>query len=211
MRVMYLLLKKFHDNLVMEAEIFLAMFIRIVSPGDSEGTGGHPLSSNLLPDSLKDVDASSSTGTGNSPAWMRVLALEILRGLCGDFGFLSSIWTRYDAAPGTNAPTHPIEAKEADRHRSSIFKSMITALNRLATEKPQLLGTGTAVVSGALTDAAAPEYSVSGVVDGLVGMAQQAASSVGVAGLSQGGLSAATAAVKLQWYVNTSCLMCVFG
>lgn len=196
MRVMYLLLKRFNDDLIMEAEIFLAMFIRIVSPGDTEGTGGHPLSSNLLPDSLKDVETSITSGTGSSPAWMRILALEILRGVCGDFALLSKIWTRYDAAPSISSDS---EAVESDRHRSSIFKSMITALNRLATEKPQLLGTGSAVVSGVSPDQGALDYTVSGVVDGLVGMAQQAASSVGVASATQSGLSSTSASVKLQW------------
>jgi hypothetical protein len=201
---MYLLLKKFSDDLVMEAEIFLAMFIRIVSPGDTEGTGGHPLSSNLLPDSMKDVEASTSSGTGSSPAWMRVLALEILRGLCGDFALLSSVWSRYDAAPVLAQGSEHMEAKDAQRHRSSIFKSMITALNRLATEKPQLLGSGNAVISGVNLDSPGSEYSVSGVVDGLVGIAQQAASSVGVAAATQGSLSVSTAAVKLQWSVPVS-------
>lgn len=201
MRVMYLLLKRFNDDLIMEAEIFLAMFIRIVSPGDTEGTGGHPLSSNLLPSSVKEAEATSSSNTGSSPAWMRILALEILRGLCGDFALMSKVWSHYDAAPASNQDG---QAFNGDRHRSSIFKSMITALNRLATEKPQLLGTGSAVISGASPDPAASDYTVGGVVDGLVGMAQQAASTVGVANAAQGGLSAVSASVKLQWCVRVS-------
>ena len=215
MRVMYLLLKKFNDALVIEAEIFLSMFIKIVAPGDVEGTGGHPLSSGLLPttaavkptSAAKDA-ASSHTGSvgtgtgtgggaGSSPAWMRVLALEILRGLCGDFDLLRKVWTRYDGA-GADSGSNSTSSSSS---RVPVFRTMITAFNRLATEKPHLLGSGAAVVSGVAPDAASAsaDYTVSGVVDGIVGMAQQAASSVGVAGMTQGGLSASTASVKLQW------------
>ena len=205
MRVMYLCLKKFNDDLIMEAEIFLSMFIKIVAPGDTEGSGGHPLSSVNLPASIKDVKGGLNFGGGSSPPWMRVLALEILRGLCGDFELLSKVWTRYDAATDvaieeTHTPVQKSPSKRApNSNRTLVFSSMITALNRLASERPALLGTSAAVISGAVTEPNAGDYSVSGVVDGLVGMAQQAASTVGVAAVpSQGGLSTSTASVK-QW------------
>ena len=219
MRVMYLLLKKFNDALVMEAEIFLSMFIKIVAPGDAEGSGGHPLSSGLLSTAtVKPASAAKdaavlhigSTGTGggagSSPAWMRVLALEILRGLCGDFDLLRKVWTRYDGAGGAINGSDDAGSSISDNSstRVPVFRTMITAFNRLATEKPHLLGSGAAVVSGIATDtaSASADYTVSGVVDGIVGMAQQAASSVGVASMTQGGLSASTASVKLQWWVS---------
>jgi hypothetical protein len=60
--------------------------------------------------------------------WLRVLSMEILRGICGDANLLSSLWTRYDASPDPSSPR--------------IFYSLISTLNRLATEKPALLGAG---------------------------------------------------------------------
>ena len=196
MRVMYLLLKKFNEQLVMESEIFLCMFIKIVAPGDTEGSGGHPLSSSMLPTLTKDGKASgSNTAHGSSPQWMRVLALEILRGLCGDFELLSRVWMRYDKDGEQSVST---ESTPSTSSKAPVFKSMITALNKLATERPTLLGTGNAVISGVVSEPHQGEYSVSGVVDGIVGMAQQAATSVGVAGLSQGGLAVANASVKIQ-------------
>lgn len=206
MRVMYLLLKKFNDHLVMESEIFLCMFIKIVAPGETEGSGGHPLSSSMLPTLSKDgkIGAGHSAGSGSSPPWMRVLALEILRGLCGDFELLSKVWSRYDA-PHEQMKSSTSSQEDSSPTRSQgesskvpVFTSMITALNKLATEKPALLGQGTAVISGVVADSHTGEYTVSGVVDGIVGMAHQAATSVGVSGLSQGGLALATATVKLQ-------------
>lgn len=205
MRVMYLLLKKFNDHLIMESEIFLCIFIKIVAPGETEGSGGHPLSSSMLPTFSKDGKGGSghTSGSGSSPSWMRVLSLEILRGLCGDFELLSKIWARYDAPQEQEkASTGPTLASPTTVQRQStkvpVFTSMITALNKLATEKPALLGTGTAVTSGVGADSNTGEYSVGGVVDGIVGIAHQAASSVGVAGPSHGGLAMATATVKLQ-------------
>lgn len=217
MRVMYLLLKKFNDDLIMESEIFLSIFVRVVGPGEGEGAGGHPLGSTSLPSSLKDGTrshpTSSSAGAGGSPPWMRVLALEILRGLCSDFELLSKVWARYDAvqeqnvtlpSPTPEKPSGAPLSRRTSTHQgnygNAVFRKMITALNRLATEKPSLLGTGTAVVSGVSADLSLADYSVGGVVDGLVGMAAQAASTVGVSGvLSQGGLAVSTASVKLQW------------
>lgn len=206
MRVMYLLLKKFNDHLIMESEIFLCMFIKIVAPGETEGSGGHPLSSSMLPTLSKDgkIGSAHSAGSGSSPHWMRILALEILRGLCGDFELLSKVWARHDA-PHENGktitPSNDSFSSARDDGQSSkvpVFTSMITALNKLATEKPALLGQGTAVISGVVADPHTGEYTVSGVVDGIVGMAHQAATSVGVSGLAQGSLAMATATVKLQ-------------
>jgi len=203
---MYLLLKKFNDHLIMESEIFLCMFIKIVAPGETEGSGGHPLSSGMLPTLSKDGKnvTGQTSASGSSPHWMRVLALEILRGLCGDFELLSKVWARYDA-PHEQVKSSGLTLEGASSANQTfqsskvpVFTSMITALNKLATEKPALLGQGTAVISGVVADPHTGEYTVSGVVDGIVGMAHQAATSVGVSGLSQGSLALATATVKLQ-------------
>lgn len=66
MRVMYLLLKKFSDDLPTEAEIFLSMFIKIVAPGEIEGSGGHPLSHAGLP-SAGSVKEGTKEGAGQQP------------------------------------------------------------------------------------------------------------------------------------------------
>ncbi|KAG0164957.1 hypothetical protein DFQ30_009163 [Apophysomyces sp. BC1015] len=59
-----------------------------------------------------------------NPHWQRVLAMEIFRGVCGDPILLCSIYKWYDRQDSS----------------TDVFRDMITAFGRLATEKPQLIG-----------------------------------------------------------------------
>jgi hypothetical protein len=178
MRVVFLLLKQFNDELVMESEIFLSMFIKVVAPGDEQGSGGHPFG----PGGGGSTSAGTAIMAGTSPHWMRVLALEIFRGLCGDFYLLQKVWRRYDA------------------QGSRIFLGMISAFNRLATEKPALLGVNDALTPG-IDLHSQGDYSVGGMIEGMVEMASQAASSV-TGTTTSAGLNVASASMKVQWYVS---------
>ncbi|GAA5943397.1 Mon2p [Sporobolomyces koalae] len=123
-RVVFLLLKQFSDLLTLESEVFLTMFVRIVTPApglSDQGEGGHP--------------AGPSTGL-TSPLWMRVLALEIFRGLCGDFELMIKFYQRYDAQGSRG------------QEGSLVLNDLMSAFNRLATEKPIVLGTGNAILYG---------------------------------------------------------------
>ncbi|GJN94193.1 hypothetical protein Rhopal_007267-T1 [Rhodotorula paludigena] len=137
-RVVFLLLKQFSDLLTLESEVFLTMFVRVIGPGDrGEGEGGHP--------------AGPTAAGQNSPLWMRVLALEIFRGLCGDFPLMLRFYQRYDAA--TREKQLQAEAAGASKGKgkiggSTVFSDLMTAFNRLATEKPTALGVGAAVTYG---------------------------------------------------------------
>ncbi|RCI05076.1 hypothetical protein CU098_010695 [Rhizopus stolonifer] len=91
-RVVYILIKQFSELLVMECEIFLSMFVKILEP--------------------------------ENPIWHRVLAMEIFKGVCSDAALTSSIYKWYD---GQSSSTN-------------VFRDMITAFGRLATEKPQSIG-----------------------------------------------------------------------
>ncbi|KAI8354550.1 guanine nucleotide exchange factor in Golgi transport N-terminal-domain-containing protein [Choanephora cucurbitarum] len=91
-RVVYILVKQFSELLVMECEIFLSMFVKILEP--------------------------------ENPIWHRVLAMEIFKGICSDAALTSSIYKWYD---GQGSSTN-------------VFRDMITAFGRLATEKPQSIG-----------------------------------------------------------------------
>ncbi|KPV73179.1 uncharacterized protein RHOBADRAFT_2872, partial [Rhodotorula graminis WP1] len=171
-RVVFLLLKHFSDLLTLEAEVFLVMFVRVIAPGDpggasgsgtggGEGVGGHP---------------TGSQGQ-HSPLWMRVLALEIFRGLCADFELTVKVFRR---------------ALRGGAGGSTVFGDMMTALNRLATEKPSALGVGAAVMG----------WGVAAGVGSVVGSSVAAAAgAVGAAGgvvAPQPSLSTSTAAMKLQ-------------
>ncbi|KAG8975493.1 hypothetical protein FRC05_005562 [Tulasnella sp. 425] len=102
-RVVFLLLKQFCRELVTEAEVFLMLLVKIIS-GEADGET-----------------------SGARPGWMRVLAMEIMRGVCSDAELLRVIWDQYDAQPETS---------------SKVFSSLVSALKRLATERPSLLGVG---------------------------------------------------------------------
>ncbi|KAI8971243.1 hypothetical protein BDB01DRAFT_811861 [Pilobolus umbonatus] len=91
-RVVYILIKQFSEILVMECEIFLSMFVKILEP--------------------------------ENPLWLRVLSMEVFKGVCSDPVLTSSIFNRYDRQNGS----------------TNVFRDMITGFGRLATEKPHSIG-----------------------------------------------------------------------
>lgn len=162
MRVAFLLLKQFCDDLLVEAEVFLSLLIKTVS--------------------IDHSDNQSDPG----PLWLRVLALEIFRGLCADFALLMRIYERYD--------------RRGQDRASGIFTAMMSTLNRLASEKPLLLGINHDLTSGASfthQSGTGVNAGVQGMIDGVVGMATQAAAPL-VGTQQQNGLTLATASMKLQ-------------
>ncbi|GAN02041.1 protein MON2 homolog isoform X3 [Mucor ambiguus] len=92
-RVVSILIKKFNEILVMECEIFLTMFVKILEP--------------------------------ENPLWLRVLAMEIFKGVCSDAQLTTSIYKWYDGQNNSS---------------TNVFRDMITGFGRLATEKPQSIG-----------------------------------------------------------------------
>ncbi|KAF5319150.1 hypothetical protein D9619_008506 [Psilocybe cf. subviscida] len=170
-RVVFLLLKKFSTELETEAEVFLMMLIRII--GD-EGTESSDAQHSIHP---------------SKPPWMRVLAMEIMRGLCSDAELIRKMWDRYDA-------------KESG---SRAVTALITAIKRLVTERPALLGVGVQMggvgVQTEVSPVAATPSAVGAAAYGL-DMAGRVASATmsGVVGMIAGGagLSTQTSSMKLQ-------------
>ncbi|MBW0484031.1 hypothetical protein O181_023746 [Austropuccinia psidii MF-1] len=161
MRVAFLLLKQFSDDLLVEAEIFLSLLIKTISLDHTDGQS-EPV-----------------------PIWLRVLVLEIFRGLCTDFDLLLRLYERYDLRRPDKA--------------SGLFTTLMGTFNRLASEKPQLLGIShdtTFGSSSAFQISSSTNPAVQGMIDGVVGIATQAAAPL--VGTQQGGLTVATAAMKLQ-------------
>ncbi|KAF9233451.1 guanine nucleotide exchange factor in Golgi transport N-terminal-domain-containing protein [Melanogaster broomeanus] len=171
-RVVFLLLKQFSFELKTEAEVFLMLLIRMISD---------------------DAESAATDHTGSRPAWTRVLAMEIMRGLCSDAELIRNMWDRYDA----------------QQSGSKVFTSLISALKRLVTEKPALLG-----VSSQMLGVGAPSNTAEGTsalsygldVGGVAGMVANAAATAasatvsGVVGMigSGAGLSVQNSAMKLQ-------------
>ncbi|KAI8977746.1 hypothetical protein BD414DRAFT_154340 [Trametes punicea] len=171
-RVIFLLLKQFSRELKTESEVFLMLLIRIIS---AETSDAEP--------------AESVQGHHSRPLWMRVLAMEIMRGLCSDAELMRNVWDRYDA----------------EESGSKVFTSLITALKRLVTERPQLLGVCQQMfgVGVSTHPHSASTDSVYGLdVGGVAGMVASAASATvsGVANMmtTEAGLSVQNSAMKLQ-------------
>ncbi|CCO28933.1 Protein MON2 homolog [Rhizoctonia solani AG-1 IB] len=167
-RVVFLLLKQFSIELETESEVFLMLFIKVIT-GDSDN------------------------GEAPRPHWMRVLAMEIVRGLCSDEDLMRGIWERYDSR---------------DSGSSGVFTALITALRRLATEKPGLLGVSSQMggIGVSTRDAAAEIAGSSSVYGGNVGLvagmvANAATNTIsGVVGMMAGGpgLNIPGSSMKLQ-------------
>ncbi|KAG9312399.1 guanine nucleotide exchange factor in Golgi transport N-terminal-domain-containing protein [Chiua virens] len=137
-RVVFLLLKQFSFELKTEAEVFLVLLIRMIS---------------------EDADTAPADHSPSRPVWTRVLAMEIMRGLCSDAELIRNIWDRYDA----------------QESGSNVFSSLISSLKRLVTEKPALLGVSSQMMGvGALSN---PEGGSSYGLDvgGMAGMVANAA------------------------------------
>ncbi|EIN06524.1 hypothetical protein PUNSTDRAFT_90162 [Punctularia strigosozonata HHB-11173 SS5] len=166
-RVVFLLLKKFSSELKTEAEVFFMLLIRTVG-GDADSGSGH--------------DAH-----GSRPLWMRVLAMEIMRGLCVDAELMRNVWERYDA----------------QNTGSKVFTALVTSLKRLVMEKPALLGVCSQMLGLGVHSGSEVALDSVGGVAGMVANAATATMS-GVVGMiaSGPGLSIQGSSMKLQWRVD---------
>ncbi|CAL1702898.1 unnamed protein product [Somion occarium] len=175
-RVVFLLLKQFSSELKTEAEVFLMLLIRIIGSDSDSSSSAPPAQST---DSIPHLP-------GVRPLWVRVLAVEIMRGLCSDAELMRNVWDRYDS----------------EETGSKVFSTLVTALKRLITEKPALLGSCSQIYG--LGVSAAPDSGSSYGLDvgGVAGMVANAASATvsGMVGMmgSEAGLSVQGSAMKLQ-------------
>ncbi|WWC98642.1 hypothetical protein V866_005535 [Kwoniella sp. B9012] len=104
-RLIFLLIKSFADQLPEQVEVYLTTLIKM-------GMGEHESHE-------RDIHH----------GWLRVLALEIIRGICGDTTLLQNIYAHYDSVKTFTS--------------SKLYNKIVTSLSRLINEKPVLLGIGT--------------------------------------------------------------------
>jgi hypothetical protein len=207
-RVVFLLLKQFSRQLDTEAEVFFMLLVKII--------GGEPDSLNHSGNQGGQAPAPAQQPF--RPAWMRVLAMEIMRGLvqsvwldamsylprlrlCTDAELMRLVWDEHDAHPDG----------------SSVFTSLVASLNRLVTERPALLGVsqsmqgvGVTQTSNAMSVAGGEGHagggssaSGVGVMAGMVANAATATMSGVVGMIATGpGLSVQSSTMKLQWLVQ---------
>ncbi|KAH7877661.1 guanine nucleotide exchange factor in Golgi transport N-terminal-domain-containing protein [Lentinula edodes] len=180
-RVVFLLLKQFCLELQTEAEVFLMLLIGIITDDNSVSldTSGSrsSIASNESYGHNLDEGACNGDNARNSS--------------CSDAELMRNVWDRYDA----------------QEHGSNALKTLITALKRLVTEKPALLGVGSQMFGVGVSSNNDSHYALSPSgsaysLDGVVGMVATAASAtvsnvVGMIG-SNAGLSLQGSTMKLQ-------------
>ncbi|EJU01163.1 hypothetical protein DACRYDRAFT_22928 [Dacryopinax primogenitus] len=141
----------------------------------------------------KSISGDNINGEKERPTWVRVLSAEVLRGLCAHPDLLASLFELYDL--------------RTSEGRSPVFSNLITALARLASSKPSLLGTNAALSGAHLSTPGLglptvhenpSSYDVAGVA-GMVASAAVAGVSGVVGGMmgGEGGLSAQSSAMKV--------------
>jgi hypothetical protein len=143
-RLLYVLIRSYADQLPAEVESYLLWLIRM-GAGDEDERKEH---------------------RRDAPPWLHVLALEILRGICGDPALLRAIWAQYDRPDGPK-----------------LFAKLVSALGRLINEKPALLGVGVQM-HGLGVPASSTEHVNASYFDMGIGMVASAAS-VGVSAVGQ--------------------------
>ncbi|WVO17542.1 hypothetical protein L204_105237 [Cryptococcus depauperatus] len=159
-RLIFLLIRSFINQLSEEIETYLNTLLKL-------GAG--------------DIEGETTKSKESVPPWLRVLVLEILRAICGDYFLLQSIYIHYDQKQGG----------------PMLYTKIISALGRLVNEKPALLGINAQIhgVGVPATDSSSSAASLhAGYFDLGLEMVASAAS-VGVStmnammGASAGGLS----------------------
>lgn len=165
------------------------MFTKIVNASAPEsddsshpGLSGTPFTGNTTYSTIFNNVANTSL------PWMRVLALEIFRGLCSDFDLLRRAFLKYDLPYLKQTPTSP--AAGPTPANTGVVVPLLNAISRLASERPSLLGVGQQVMMGA--SSGGQEFTVSGMVDAALGGSGQ-----GQAQTAQE-FSAETSSIRLQ-------------
>ncbi|SAM61616.1 related to MON2-peripheral membrane protein with a role in endocytosis and vacuole integrity [Ustilago bromivora] len=101
MRLLFLLLRQFSSDLILEVEILLSILLRTINPSAQEVAahgGSHPL------------------------LWQQVLIVEVLRSLCSDDIFLRNLWSWYDSDNAT------ADANDQDRSSVPFFAKLVETL-----------------------------------------------------------------------------------
>ncbi|PWN51612.1 hypothetical protein IE53DRAFT_43521 [Violaceomyces palustris] len=124
MRLLFLLLRQFSNELVLEVEILMNILLRFVQPSTREERHTFSLSS-----------------SPSTPMWQRVLALEVVRSLCSDPVFLRNLWVWYDSK-AANAE----QVDDSLRKSSLVFGKLVEALQTVALEGESILALNAAMI-----------------------------------------------------------------
>lgn len=110
MRLLFVLLRQFSSELVVEVEILMNILLKCITTPS------------------RKVAASNGSGnrssTDSTPPWQRVLAMEATRSLCADGVLLRNLWKWFDNKENS----------------ARVFTNLVDTLHQLASENPSLTG-----------------------------------------------------------------------
>lgn len=116
MRLLFVLLRQFSRELVVEVEILISILLRFISPPSKieRPSPQRRISSAFM----------SSLAHDAVPHWQRVLAMEAVRSLCSDGELLRNLWKWFDGKPNS----------------AKVFTNLVDAIHLLAIEDPNAIG-----------------------------------------------------------------------
>ncbi|GAC73780.1 uncharacterized conserved protein [Moesziomyces antarcticus T-34] len=107
MRLLFLLLRQFSSDLVLEVEILLSILLRTVNPSAHE-VAAH--------------------GGSQPTLWQQVLALEVVRSLCSDDVFLRNLWLWYDSGDAA------ADGSDSSRGSAPVFAKLVNTLQSVLVQ-----------------------------------------------------------------------------
>ncbi|KAI9502438.1 guanine nucleotide exchange factor in Golgi transport N-terminal-domain-containing protein, partial [Coemansia spiralis] len=133
-RIVWLFIRDLHQDMQPECEIFLSVLTRLVDPGGSGNIFGSGL-----------------------PLFYRVLAMEVVRNILRDANLLHQLYLQYDGQLGASS-----DGSSEDREACHVVRDMVTAIGKVASEKPDIRTMNADGIPNAFADGQAAEFGASG-------------------------------------------------
>ncbi|KAJ2865134.1 Endocytosis and vacuole integrity protein, partial [Coemansia erecta] len=160
-RIVWLIILNMHQDFQPECEIFLSVLTRLVDPGLPGSANGTRGASNRSAPGSRRASISGQRGEavtmlsskvavpGSSfPLFYRVLAMEVVRNVMRNPDLLHQLYLQYD---GQVIQRDGVASgnKEEDCH---VVRDMVSAVSKLASEKPDIRADGAEGIPNAFTD-----------------------------------------------------------
>ncbi|KAJ1893497.1 Endocytosis and vacuole integrity protein, partial [Coemansia sp. IMI 209127] len=191
-RIVWLVILNMHQDFQPECEIFLSVLTRLVDPGLSGSASGLRGASNRSAPGSRRASISGQRGAavtmlsakvavpGSSfPLFYRVLAMEVVRNVMRNPDLLHQLYLQYDGQE-IQSDDAASGNKEEDCH---IICDMISAVSKLASEKPDIRADSAEGIPNAFTDSQIADL----VASGSSGTVSAGNSGTGTAAVATGG------------------------
>ncbi|KAJ1986693.1 Endocytosis and vacuole integrity protein [Coemansia umbellata] len=169
-RIVWLFIRDLHQDMQPECEIFLSVLTRLVDPGgsgNSSNSSGGVSNKSTSGSRRASISGqrhavvgmlSSKTVFGSGlPLFYRVLAMEVVRNILRDANLLHQLYLQYDGQLGASS-----DGSSEDREACHVVRDMVTAIGKVASEKPDIRTMNADGIPNAFADGQAAEFGASG-------------------------------------------------